>query len=54
MYKELKPMLDGLKVTTILRQSDNAYIPLVPVNSDYKAYLVWLEEGNTPEPAENL
>ena len=29
-------------------------IPMVEENSDYKAYLKWLEEGNTPEPAENL
>jgi ABC-type glycerol-3-phosphate transport system substrate-binding protein len=23
-----------------------------PANTDYVAYLKWLEEGNTPEPAE--
>jgi hypothetical protein len=28
-------------------------IPFDPENSDYQTYLKWLEEGNTPLPAEN-
>lgn len=37
-----------------VKRSDNAFIPFDLANADYKAYLIWLEEGNTPEPAENL
>jgi hypothetical protein len=36
---------------TILRLSDNAYIPQAPGNRDYQEYLEWLEAGNTPLPA---
>ena len=36
---------------TILRLADNAFIPLDPANTDYAAYLAWVEAGNTPEPA---
>jgi len=27
-------------------------IPFEPDNTDYQAYLKWLEEGNTPLPAD--
>ena len=35
----------------ILRLEDNAFIPQDPANTDYAAYLAWVEAGNTPEPA---
>lgn len=37
----------------ILRIKDRAFIPPDPTNTDYAAYLHWLEEGNTPLPADN-
>jgi hypothetical protein len=36
---------------TIVRLSDNAYIPQAPGNRDYAEYLEWLEAGNEPLPA---
>jgi len=36
---------------TILRLADNAFIPPDPANTDYVAFLEWVEAGNTPEPA---
>jgi hypothetical protein len=36
---------------TILRIEDNAFIPPDPANTDYAAYLAWVEEGNMPDPA---
>ena len=35
----------------ILRLSDNASIPPDPANTDYQAFLVWVEAGNMPDPA---
>ena len=36
---------------TIIRISDNAFIPNDPGNRDYADFLAWEAEGNTPLPA---
>jgi len=47
MYKLIKN-----DTNVVNRLTDNAFIPFDPANTDYQAYLKWLEEGNVPEPAE--
>jgi hypothetical protein len=51
MYKLSELIFE--KQLSVIRLSDNACIPFDPANTDYQAYLKWLEEGNTPLPAEN-
>ena len=38
--------------TSITRVADGASIPADMGNTDYVAFLNWLAEGNTPEPAD--
>jgi hypothetical protein len=52
MYK-LSPQFMG-KQTSVIRTEDGACIPCDPDNTDYQAYLKWLAEGNTPEPADEV
>jgi len=40
--------------TSIIRIEDNACIPADPANTDYAQYLLWIAEGNTPEPADPI
>lgn len=50
MYKLINN-LSG-KAYMVLNLLDNAYIPFDEANIDYQAYLKWIEEGNTPLPAD--
>jgi len=50
MYKLFKNLMGN--ENQVLRLSDNAFIPFDEANTDYQAYLKWVAEGNTPQPAE--
>jgi hypothetical protein len=53
IYKQIFDVVKKqINANAILRIADNAFIPFDPDNTDYQAYLKWLEEGNTPEPAD--
>ena len=54
MYKLIEHTNDRGTSKSILRLSDNAYIPYDEANTDYAAYLKWLEAGNTPQPADEV
>jgi len=50
MYKLFKDPM-GINDAGVIKDGNTA-IPFDPANTDYQAYLKWLEEGNTPLPAE--
>jgi len=52
MYKQLINASGEVSTNMIFRIADGAYIPFDPDNTDYQAYLKWLEAGNTPLPAD--
>ena len=45
MYKIIKTGIDDI----ILRELDNANIPMDDANTDYQEYLKWVAEGNVAE-----
>ena len=51
MYKLIKNPITK-EIASVLRTIDKAQIPFVEANTDYQAYLVWLEAGNEPLPAD--
>jgi hypothetical protein len=51
MYKLLKDVTTQQLSNSVLRL-DGTQIPFDPANTDYKEYLKWLAEGNTPQPAD--
>jgi hypothetical protein len=53
MYKIINDFLTN-EASLVKRLSDNAFIPFDPANTDYQEYLKWLDEGNTPEPADEV
>jgi hypothetical protein len=49
MYKLIKDNITN-QIKVVCRLEDEAYIPMDEANTDYQAYLKWLDEGNTPLP----
>ena len=52
MYKLIFDIACNRNANMVKRLSDEAFIPFDPANTDYQAYLKWLDEGNTPLPAD--
>jgi hypothetical protein len=53
MYKLIISVSDkGYEDKGLVNLFNNIAIPFDPANTDYQAYLKWVEEGNTPLPAE--
>lgn len=53
MYKLSPNSWDGSPAKCVLRLSDGAAIPFSKDNTDYQAYLKWLEDpNNKPLPAD--
>jgi hypothetical protein len=53
MYKLIKHPITQV-INCVKKENDNVtlVIPFELANTDYQAYLAWLEEGNVPLPAE--
>jgi hypothetical protein len=53
MYKLYKTSFS--EQAAIRFNEDGSYTSFTfdPANTDYQAYLLWLAEGNTPEPADS-
>jgi hypothetical protein len=54
MYKLFKDLHGVVVDNSIIRLSDNAYIPFDEQNVDYQAYLKWVAEGNVATPADEV
>jgi hypothetical protein len=52
MYQLITPIFLGTECNSVKRLLDNVSIPFDPANKDYQEYLKWLDEGNTPLPAD--
>ena len=51
MYKLIKDPIFNT-IDSVFKMDANLCIPFDLANTDYQAYLKWVAEGNTPQPAE--
>jgi hypothetical protein len=51
-YKQMLNPDNSVSNKHIWRIEDGACVPFDPANTDYQAYLKFLEEGGVPEPAD--
>ena len=54
IYKLTKDPITG-DASPIVRKTENgieSFIPFEEANTDYQAYLLWVSEGNTADPAD--
>ena len=54
MYQIIIDEFTKLPTNSIRKISDGSCIPKDPANTDYQAYLRWVAEGNTPQPADEV
>ena len=54
MYKLNKPPFGETQSQAVIRLLDNACIPFDPDNTDYQAYLKFIEDGGIPLPADEV
>jgi hypothetical protein len=57
MYKLLNIDINGITENYIIRDNGNnnfTSFPADPNNINYQAYLAWVEQGNTPLPADEV
>ena len=52
-YKKV-PKIQETDTEFVLKIPDMKYVPIDSGNLDYRDYLKWLDEGNTPEPADDV
>jgi hypothetical protein len=52
MYQQtFDKITNAVSTKVVKRIEDNAFIPFDPANTDYQAYLKWVAQGNTAQPA---